>query len=167
VDAGQHVEWLGVLDAMAPPLKRAQLKMRWRLQSIHQRSPRERWAKYAEVVVRAVGSLLPRRQRDFDYRGVTEIGCRYRQPGHRVPMQLFVSEVSAASAGEDLLGWGDFHQGSVDGHRLAGDHASLLRLPDAEVLATSMLESLCAARESTRGQQAAAAEKLGSGGRHE
>jgi amino acid adenylation domain-containing protein len=151
VDAGQQIEWLGILDAMAPPLERAQSQMRWRLHSVHQRPLRERWAKYAELALRALRSLLPQRQRGFDLRGAAKIGRRYRQPGHRVPMHLFVSEVSAAAAGDDLLGWGEFHQGPVDGHRLAGDHLSLLRLPDAELLATSMLESLCTASESTCG----------------
>ncbi len=149
VEAGQQIEWLGILDAMAPPLKRAQLKMRWRLHSIWQRPARERWAKYAEVSLRSLGSHLPWRQREFDYRGVTEIGCRYRQPGHQVPMHLFVSEVSAAAAQNDLLGWGEFHKGPVGRHRLAGDHTGLLRLPDVELLATIMLESLCASRQSS------------------
>lgn len=149
VDAGQQIDWLGILDAMAPPLERAQSQMRWRLHSVHQRPLRERWAKYAELALRALRRLLPQRQRGFDLRGAAKIGRRYRQPGHRVPIHLFVSEVSAAAAGDDLLGWGEFHQGPVDGHRLAGDHLSLLRLPEAELLATSMLESLCTASEST------------------
>jgi thioesterase domain-containing protein len=151
IDAGQQIEWLGILDTTAPPLERAQSQMRGRLHSVHQGPLRERWAKYAELALRAVRRLLPQRQRGFDLRGAAKIGRRYRQPGHRVPMHLYVSDVSAAAAGDDLLGWGEFHRGPVEGLRLAGDHLSLLRLPGAGLLATSMLESLCTASESTCG----------------
>ena len=71
-------------------------------------------------------------------------------------MHLFVCEDSAAAAEADLLGWDEFHKGPLAGHRLAGDHFSLLQLPQAEQLARMMLELLCKSRESTRGQRAVA-----------
>ena len=152
VDAGQQVDWLGILDAPAPsmaPLLRAQLTLRWRLRRLRQRPARERWAKYAEVALRLLrsGELWP--QNDFDYRGAIEIACRYQQPGHEVPMHLFVSEVSAADAEADLLGWDEFHKGPLTVHRLAADHATMLDLPVVEQLARIMLESLRKARAST------------------
>ena len=115
---------------LAPPmheLQRAQLTLRWRLRPIRQRPARERWAKYTEVALRVLRSGTPRPQTDFDFRGAAEIACRYQQPGHEVPMHLFVSEDSAADAKADLLGWDEFHKGPLAGHRLAGDHFSLLR----------------------------------------
>ena len=159
VDAGQQVEWLGILDAVAPPmheLQRAQLTLRWRLRRLRRLPARERWAKYAEVALRLLrsGELWP--QSDFDFRGAMEIACRYQQPGHEVPMHLFVTEGSAADAEADLLGWDEFHKGPLTGHRLAGDHVTMLDLPVVEQLARIMLESLCKSRESTRGQQAVA-----------
>ncbi len=145
VDAGQQVDWLGILDASAPsmaPLMRAQLTLRWQLRRLRQRSARERRAKYAEVALRVLrsGALWP--QVDFDYRGAAEIACRYQRPGHEVPMHLFVSEGSAAWMEADLLGWDEFHNGTVTVHRLAGDHVTLLELPEVEQLAQTMLESL-------------------------
>ena len=148
VAAGQQIEWLCILDTTAPPLKRTQLTMRWRLRSIRHRPARERWAKYATASLRVIGSRVPLRQRGFDYRGVTTVGKRYRLPGHRVPMHLFVSEATAAAAGNNLLGWDEFHQGPITGHLVAGDHTSLLRQSEAARLAEIMFESLCAARES-------------------
>ena len=106
IDAGQQIEWLGILDPTAPPLERAQSQMRGRLHSVHQQPLRERWAKYAELALRAVRRLLPQRQRGFDLRGAAKIGRRYRQPGHRVPMHLYVSDVSGSSRRRRLVGLG-------------------------------------------------------------
>jgi len=159
VDAGQQIDWLGIVDAVAPPMHerlRARLTLRWRLRSLRQRTARERWAKYAAVAFRMLRSCTPRRKRDFDYRGVAEIACHYQQPGHPVPMHLFVSEDTAADAETALLGWGEFHKGPLAGHRVAGDHIGLLQLPAAELLARLVLESLCKSRGSTREQQAVA-----------
>jgi amino acid adenylation domain-containing protein len=148
VDAGRQVYWLGVIDALAPSLEqvqRVQLTLRWRLSRLRQQPLRERWAKFAEVAVRMF------RSDQFDYRGATEISCRYEQLGHEVPMHLFVSEASAADAEADLLGWNEFHKGPLTVHRLACNHFGLLVPPGAEQLARMMLESLREARESTRG----------------
>jgi amino acid adenylation domain-containing protein len=168
VASGQHIEWLGIVDAVAPSMHeiiRANLTLPGRLRSLRRRPDRERWAKIAEVTIRALRSCTPWPQNNFDYRGVTEIACRYLQPGHRVPTHLFVSEVSLAAAEKDLLGWSEFHQGPLAAHRLAGDHSGLLQPPQADLLAKIMLESLGTSRELTHGQQAVAT-LSGFGGRH-
>jgi len=149
VDAGQQVEWLGILDELAPSiaeLQWSQLSLRWRLRRIRRLPARQRWAKYREVALRVLrrGELWP--QGDFDIRGATEIECRFQQPGHEVPTHLFVSEVTAAAAEADSLGWDEYHKGPLTVHRLTGDHVSLFALPDVEKLARVMLESLCKAR---------------------
>jgi amino acid adenylation domain-containing protein len=152
VNAGQQVEWLAVLDAPAPSMEmlREQSKLRFRLRRLRQQPARERWAKYVEVALRMFrsGSLWP--QNGFDYRGATEIACRYQQPGHEMPMHLFVSEGFAAYMQLDLLGWDDVHKGTLTVDRLGGDHVSLLQPPEVEQLAEMMLESLRKARASTR-----------------
>jgi amino acid adenylation domain-containing protein len=160
VDAGQQVDWLGILDTPAPgssaaQLLGAQMTVRWRLRQLRQQPARVRWAKYAEVARRVVrsGALWP--QDDFDYRGAAEIACRYQQPGHEVPMDLFVSEGSAAYMEAELLGWDEVHKGTLTVHRLGGDHATLLELPDVEQLARMMLESLRKARASAETSGAA------------
>jgi amino acid adenylation domain-containing protein len=149
VDAGQQVEWLGILDELAPSmaeLQWSQLSLWWRLRRIRRLPARQRWAKYREVALRVLrrGELWP--QGDFDIRGATEIECRFQQPGHEVPTHLFVSEVTAAAAEADLLGWDEYHKGPLTVHRLTGDHVSLFAMPEVEKLARSMLESLCKAR---------------------
>jgi amino acid adenylation domain-containing protein len=158
-DAGQQIAWLGIIDVVAPPmygLHRGQQTLRWHLRSMRRRPPREQWAKCAEVALRVVRSGSPWPERDFDYHGAVEIACRYRQPGHQVPMHLYVAKASAAAEEEDLLGWGDYHKGPLTGRRFAGDHISLLQLPQVEQLARIVLESLCRSRQSTCGRQAVA-----------
>jgi thioesterase domain-containing protein len=68
--------------------------------------------------------------------------CRYQQPGHDVPMHLFVAEGSAADLGADLLGWDDFHRGPITVHRCPGNHVTLLDQPEVQHVARMMLESL-------------------------
>jgi hypothetical protein len=65
------------------------------------------------------------------------------------PMHLFVGEVTAADTKADLLGWEEFHKGTLTVHRLPGHHVTLLRLPEVEQLAGMMLESLRKAIAST------------------
>ncbi len=154
VDAGQQVGWLGILDTEAPSLEqlvRAQVTLRWRFRRLRRLPVRQRWAKYAEVALRVLRSgrsaLQP--QTDFDHRGAAEIACRYQQPGHQVPMHLFVSEGFTAHLEADLLGWEEFHNGTLSVHRLAADHVTLLYLPEVKQLAQLMLESLREASAST------------------
>jgi amino acid adenylation domain-containing protein len=156
VDAGQQVEWLGILDVLAPPmteLQRAQFTLRSRLRQIRRLPARQRWARYGEAALRVLrsGGLSPEDKYNFDLRGAIEIECRYQGPAHEVPIHLFVSEGSAAEAETGLLGWDVFHKGTLSVDRLAGDHFTLLELPVVEQLAPMMLESLCKSRESTRG----------------
>ncbi|OBI05579.1 hypothetical protein A5679_13430 [Mycobacterium scrofulaceum] len=165
VDAGEQVEWLGVLDMAAPSmteLQHAQMTLRWRLRRVRRLPLRERWVKYAEVALRALRRDGLLQQNDFDYRGATEVVCRYARPGHAVPTHLFVGEVSAADAGDDLLGWNEYHAGPLTLDRLHGDHVTVLELPEVEQLAQTMLKALRAARESNRAEQLVTA----FGGRH-
>jgi thioesterase domain-containing protein len=161
VDAGRQVDWLGILDALAPPLterRRAQLSqltLRGRHRRLRQLPAPERWAKYADAALRVLrsgpGALRPPPSlNDFDLRGALEVACLYRQLGHEVPMHLFVSEDSAADVEADLLGWNQLHNGTLTVERLAGDHATLLELPKVEQLARLMLRSLHQARALTR-----------------
>ncbi|SPM41104.1 Non-ribosomal peptide synthetase component F [Mycobacterium numidiamassiliense] len=150
IESGQEVEWLGLVDTEAPSLKdlvRLQLTLRWRLRRIRQLPIREQWAKYREVARRIfrTGSMW-QSQEDFDYRGAAELVYQYEQLGHDVPMDLFVTEVSATNAESDRLGWDQFHKGTFTVHRVGGDHVSMLEPPNIESLARTMLESLRAAR---------------------
>lgn len=147
VDAGQQVDWLGIVDMEAPPMARlmqARQTLRSRISRLRQLPARERWAKLAEIGSRVrrggVGSLQI--HDDEDNRVATEIACRYRQPGHEVPVHLFVSSASISLMQSDILGWNEFHLGKLTVDRLDGEHAALLELPRAEELARMMLEPL-------------------------
>jgi amino acid adenylation domain-containing protein len=149
VDAGRQVDWLGVIDCLAPSmaqLEREYQTLRWRFRRIRRRSARERWAEYLAGGLRLLRSGALWAQRDFDYHGATEIACRYQLPGHNVSMHLFVTEDTAFDAEADLLGWDDFHKGSVAAHQMSGDHVTILEHPLVEQLARMMIESLNDAR---------------------
>jgi thioesterase domain-containing protein/acyl carrier protein len=152
--SGQQVEWLGVLDAEAPSmaqLLREQATLRWRLRRLRRQPVREQWARYSEVALRVLrkgpGALWS--PNDFDYVGATAVACRYQQPGHDLPMHLFVSEATATFMEADLLGWDEFHRGSLTVHRQKTEHVALLDLPEVRQVAHVILESLTAARIST------------------
>jgi amino acid adenylation domain-containing protein len=155
VDSGQQVDWLGILDTEAPSiaeLLQEQVTLRWRLRRLRQQPARERWARYAEVALRVLrhGPGAFWSADEFDYPGATAITCSYQQPGHKVPVHLFVSEASASFMEADLLGWDEFHDGELAVHRLQTGHSALLDLPEVERLAQMMLESLDKARALTR-----------------
>jgi len=63
-------------------------------------------------------------------------------------MHLFASQGTVFDAETELLGWDDFHHGSVTADQLTGDHVSILERPLVEQLAEMMIESLCKARAS-------------------
>jgi thioesterase domain-containing protein/acyl carrier protein len=151
VDAGQQVDWLGIVDMEAPPtarLMQARQTLRSRLGRLRELRAREWWAKLASVGGRVLrgglGSLQIRD--DEDTRVALQIACCYLQPGHDVPMHLFVSEATVALMKSDTLGWNEFHKGKLTVDRLGGDHAALLELPQAKELARMMLEPLRQAR---------------------
>ncbi len=151
MEAGRDVEWLGIVDCLAPSMaemERQHQSLRWRLRRISRRPAREQLAKYVEVGLRLVrsGALWP--HRDFDYQGATEIACRYQLPGHDALMHVFVSDGTAFDAESDVLGWAEFHKGTVTAHRLGGDHVTILEEPLVDHLASVMIESLRDARTS-------------------
>jgi amino acid adenylation domain-containing protein len=151
VNAGQQIDWLGILDAEAPSMEqvlRAQVTLRWRLRRLRQQSPGVRWSRYAQAALRVLRSGRDAlwTQNDFDYRGAIEMVCGNQQPGHEVPLHLFVSEASATDAEAELLGWDEFHKGTLTVDRFAGDHATILDLPAVEQVARLMLELVRKAR---------------------
>jgi len=157
VDAGQQVNWLGILDTEAPSmaqLMQERLTLRWRLRRIRQQPARERWAKYGEVALRVLrggpGGLWPRG--DNDFLGAAEIACRYQQPGHEVPMHLFVIEGTAADAQADGLGWDGFHKGTLTMHSLAGNHYTMLDQPQVAQVMRVVLKSLREAQATATAQ---------------
>jgi amino acid adenylation domain-containing protein len=151
IDAGRRVEWLGIIDCLAPSMahmEREHQTLRWRFQRIRRRPLREQLTKYLEVGRRLLrsGALWP--HRDFDYYGATEIACRYRLPGHDTSVHLFASRGTVFDAETELLGWDDYHKGSVTADQLTGDHVTILERPLVDQLAQMMIESLHKARTS-------------------
>ena len=143
IEAGEEVSWLGILDTPPPHTTRQFRTALGRLRRAYRLPVREQWAKYSEVMRRTLSRLDgPPQVRQFDPGLGRDITCRYDRRGHTVPLHLFVTEGTAAFVGEDVLGWDQFHDGSVTVHHLPGSHRSLLHQPVVDQLVPIMLESL-------------------------
>jgi len=143
IEAGEEVTWLGILDTPPPHTTRQFRTALGRLRGVYRLPVREQWARYGEVMRRDLGRLAgPPLVKQFDPRLGRDITCRYDRPGHRVPLHLFVTETTAAFVADDVLGWDDFHDGSVTVHHLPGSHRTLLHQPVVDQLVPIMLKSL-------------------------
>ena len=139
IDAGQQIEWLGVVDEMAPPTMRriAAQPLHSRLRRLGRQPARARWGKCADAARRVLG-----RGDTFDYPGAVAMACQYQQSGHDVPLHLYISADTAVDAESELLGWKEFHRGTVSGCHFSGSHVGLLETPWVGQLAQQMGESL-------------------------
>ena len=69
--------------------------------------------------------------------------CDYQLPGHRVPLELFVTDASADDVHAQYLSWDKYHDGALRVHRpSSGNHWNLLEQPQVDEIARVMLDSL-------------------------
>jgi len=130
--AGEQVAWFGLLDATSPGPVRHECSLRHRAARQARRGPRAALAKLAEVSLRELTSRLTRPRQaemteDFDFLGARMLTVRYACAPHDAALDLFVTESAVASAGSDSLGWDELHGGPLRVHRVAGDHAGMMR----------------------------------------
>ncbi len=147
--AGDEVEWLGVLDSPTPAIATSSLRglTRWGwLTSLRTLDREERRARYRDAAQRAVRRLqrAPSTEdtEEFVYRDAFEIAHSYTQPGHAVPVDLFVTEDSIEEVGDATLGWGRYHRGPLRIHQLPGHHDALLDQPRVRDVARLLLASI-------------------------
>ncbi len=70
----------------------------------------------------------------FDFVGARAIALRYSVVGHDAPLDVFISEGTAAAYGRSA-GWDRLHKGELVVHSLPGNHDSVLDAPQAKVIA--------------------------------
>ncbi|OMC50573.1 hypothetical protein A5745_04720 [Mycobacterium sp. IS-2888] len=147
LDAGEQVNWLGIVDEPHPVLQsqRPELTGWSRVRSHSRRGERREWVGLLKVALEEFVEWIFEKyllHGTFDRRGACDLICRYQRSGHDVPMHLFVTEATAADMGTDALGWDEFHGGALHVHRLAGNHVTLLKPPRVAQLAAMVGESL-------------------------
>ena len=149
LNAGEQVNWLGILDAPHPLLQLQRPQLRgwgWaRVRQHFRRADRQRWTKLPEVALQEFAEWIFEKyflRGAFDVRGAHDVICRYQRSGHDVPMHLFVTETTAVEMGTSPLGWDECHRGALTVHRLAGNHFTVMVPPLVEQLARMVWESL-------------------------
>ncbi|WP_164860673.1 amino acid adenylation domain-containing protein [Rhodococcus sp. X156] len=146
-EAGEQVQWVGLLDAPAPTACRTALPALslWaRLQRLREHGWRHRLQKLREVPLRALRQGVHAAAPDevFDIRAANVVGARYDRPGLDLPAELFVTTESVAESGDSSFGWRELHRGPLRVHTFVGDHASLLQVPHVEDMATAILTGI-------------------------
>jgi surfactin family lipopeptide synthetase A len=160
--AGEHVAWLGLLDAGTPAAsaryQQQRFSLRRRVARQRERGTRGAARKTYQVLRRELRAALVRlRLRrsemsdEFDWRGAVALVARYACPPNDVAMDLFVSAERAAGAGSDSLGWAELHEGALRVHRFEGDHRAMVTEPQVNLVAEMFGRSL---RDAVRASKA-------------
>ena len=110
--AGEHVGWLGVLDAATPAAGarhlQQRLSLRQRVGRQRDRGARGAARKTSQVALRELRAALVRlglrrskMSDEFDWRGASALVARYACPPNDVAMDLFVTAEQATGSGSD------------------------------------------------------------------
>ncbi len=147
---GHDVEWLGLLDALAPAAReRGTLalpqRLRRRVESGLRPSARE-----AHIMVSGwANDLRVRTGRPvryvFDWTGARLLVESYAPRGHDVPTTVFATSGSDGEPGD--LGWGALHRGDLRIVGVPGDHNSMLKQPAVAEAADRLAAELRTARK--------------------
>ena len=78
---------------------------------------------------------------EFDLAGVTGITLRHTVVGHDAPLDVFLSERTAAIYGRSG-GWGPLHKGVLRVHSVPGDHGAILEVPQLATVAEVLSERI-------------------------
>jgi amino acid adenylation domain-containing protein len=145
-DAGETVDWLGIVDTPTPQLanefirqhtslrsRLAQLRKPGRLARIRRFVANLRWSTRERLIESGLLERTP--GTEIDLRHVWTIIRGYTRAGHGVPLELFITADTAGEVRSDTLGWAVMHAGSLRTHYLRGDHNSILDAPQAGELA--------------------------------
>jgi thioesterase domain-containing protein len=146
LDAGERVDWLGIVDTPTPQLANGFIRRRRsplaRLAQLRQPGRRKRIGRYLSTLrwslterAMANGLLERGHVEQIDLRHIWSIIRRYTRDGHDVPLAVFITSDTAAQVDATALGWDDLHRGPLALHYLTGDHDSVLEAHQAVELA--------------------------------
>jgi amino acid adenylation domain-containing protein len=152
VDAGQTVQWLGILDSGTPALSHRALWIHSRRRFVArlvESGPRRlaSWLLYLTVYAVKVPlsrlGLVPVPVRDdFDWRGALKLASTHAFQGLEVPLDLFVSVGSAEKTDSASLGWVNVHRGPIALHAIPGEHLDVITEPHVRLVVEIVRTSL-------------------------
>jgi amino acid adenylation domain-containing protein len=135
--AGEDIDWLGLLDCGEP----SELS-RWR-ESARAQHAQQRGHLLRRLAVgfrdRLRRRFLRLRPYQFDLAGVMAIRRRHTVVGHDAPLDVFMSDHSAAVCGRSG-GWDRLHKGVLRIHSVPGDHTSIIEAPQLAMVAGVLSE---------------------------
>ena len=130
---GEIVSWLGLLDIWEPgTMRRGRIRS-----SLAQRRGhllRRVMVRLRIWLHRQLFWIRPFPSDQYDIVGARATALRYSVVGHDAPLDVFISEGSAAAYGRSA-GWDRVHKGEVVVHSLPGNHDLVLDAPQAKVIA--------------------------------
>ena len=130
---GDMVSWLGLLDIWEPrTMRRGRVRS-----SLAQRRGhllRRVMVRLRIWLHRQLFWIRPFPSDQYDIVGARATALRYSVVGHDAPLDVFISERTAAAYGRSA-GWDRAHKGEVVVHSLPGNHDLVLDVPQAKVIA--------------------------------
>jgi amino acid adenylation domain-containing protein len=145
---GEEIEWLGLIDTYSPETAAREFSIAVYLERSRGRSLRKSAASAlarvrTESIVRYTdfAARVRRRPLDrFDEMGARRLMRGYAPTGHKVPLDLFVTEASSEKA-VPMLGWSQIHDGPVQMREILGDHMSIMQGDSARRLADALVRA--------------------------
>jgi len=152
-EAGETIRWLGIVDTPTPQLAsefiRRHTSMRARIAQLGKPGRVARLGRFLSTVrwstkerLIATGLIDRSPAVEIDLRNVWSIIRGYTRPGHRTPLELFITSDTAAEVRSETLGWAELHPAALRTHHLKGDHNSILDSDQAGELAELILACL-------------------------
>ncbi len=146
IEAGESVAWLGMLDSASSTVLGQRPSRRELFAHYARRGPRVLLDQCRSAVKRELQAVRVRLAPDpdtFDHRGANRVATRYVPTGLDGRLTVFATEAMAVDQRFGAaLGWDGVHRGSLELHRVPGNHDSLLMDPHvgevAEVFARSL-----------------------------
>jgi amino acid adenylation domain-containing protein len=157
-EAGEQVEFLALIDTMAPelalrhsePFMAPRTRVRRLLLSPPVRWPGMLWGAARRVAGRPAPP--PAGGGEFDADGAVDLLSRYRTRPCDAPLTLFSSGWQRRWSRDAALGWRGVHAGPLDVHVVPGDHRTMLLRPQVNDLAVRFARRL---REAAPGRPSA------------
>jgi amino acid adenylation domain-containing protein len=135
--AREDIGWLGLIDSGEPSELRRRGEVA-RAQGAPHRSHRLRRISIS-FRVRLHRRFLRLRPDQFDLPGLLAMRRRYTVVGHDAPLDVFISDRTAARCGRSG-GWESLHKGVVRVHSVPGDHTSIIEGPQLAMVAEVLSE---------------------------
>ena len=137
--AGEDIGWLGLLDCGEPSELRRRRENARAQHAQHRGHLLRRISISFRVRLHRRFLRLPPHQ--FDVAGVMAMRRRHTLVGHDAPLDVFISDRTAAVCGRSG-GWDRLHKGVLRIHSVPGDHTSIIEASSLAVVAEALSERM-------------------------